>query len=219
LIIHTDSYNSMLVIKRIATCHPIACSIQRALIDRHAQDNITVLHWVPSHVGVRGNEFADRAAKWAAGLDEVHYFTSVSLTQVKANLKKAIKLEWEKTIAEVIPSTSWDWYRSVREVCPTPPLHLSRKARYVASRFRLGYRRWADIPKYTLCECGEDTFSMPHILVACPLTDRTPISHLGNGEELAGCSDREIAAQIVRQSACQDYEPLIEFQELNSHLT
>ena len=62
-IIYSDSQSALLAIKTYKPKHPIVQSIQE-IIYRNAEKRITMCK-VPSHVNVKGNESADKAAKMA----------------------------------------------------------------------------------------------------------------------------------------------------------
>ena len=57
-----------------------------------SDNNRVVLQWVPAHVGIAGNETADRLAKAAAKLPQPHFSTSYK--EVKTLLKQKPKSAW-----------------------------------------------------------------------------------------------------------------------------
>ena len=54
------------------------------------------LDWIPSHVGILGNENADRIAKKAAQSQQPTPYQKVSLTNIRRKLNRSIMEDWEK---------------------------------------------------------------------------------------------------------------------------
>jgi ribonuclease HI len=157
VIIHMDSLNAM---RKIADRDPqnsLAVSIQMQLVGREHSGQRTTLHWVPSHVGIPGNERADRAALQAAKSAAVEQVSLTSVTQCKLTVKRYGTQIWKETLKQeairLPDSNSWSWYRRVHEAIPPNLGGKSRRVLSIVSRIKLGHRRWADIPKYVLCPC------------------------------------------------------------------
>ena len=64
-VIYTDSRSAVQSLQAVYTRNPLVLKIQQHIISMHTRKRIT-LCWVPSHVGIEGNEAADRAAGEAA---------------------------------------------------------------------------------------------------------------------------------------------------------
>ncbi|XP_076059716.1 uncharacterized protein LOC143036353 [Oratosquilla oratoria] len=135
--------------------------------------------WVPSHVGLHGNEMADSAAKRGALLPE-EYRVVLQLTVCDAfrRIEQASWDIWESDYAATAAYRGWPTTRPMTKAsgsCSLPP-HISS----AISRIRVNHW-WTKFLQPT-CTCGTEPVSFQHCLFFCPkLKDHfLPLRDLGD---------------------------------------
>ena len=98
--------NSKSALQHIARCAsgfrgaPVAYAVLRK-IHEYAYNNLNVvLQWVPSHIGLQGNEEADRLAK-RASTEGIEIFIKPTFSELITKFKKENFNEWIDTFKDV----------------------------------------------------------------------------------------------------------------------
>ena len=167
-IIFTDSLSCLQALLYMKLEHPlIGMAIRKCVFLNIANKNI-ILCWVPSHVGIKGNEKADAAAKSA--LDLPHAKVGVPYTDLKYIITQYIfstwQDDWNGAVANKLHSVKpvlGDWQSSYRRC---------RKDEVVLCRARIGHTyvthsyilKKDPPPQCEHCQC---ILTMRHILVEC----------------------------------------------------
>ena len=155
-------------------CSSIAVTLRQI----QQQGRTVELVWVPSHVGVLGNEAADEAANEGLLLPHATIHVAPSLSQLKARTRRsAIAIAAGQHRAEVVrQSTSATWYSIATDMMPPPvPFCMPRCVSTIVHRLRLGFPCWEEISGGNRdCEYCMDLAERPleHYLLECPATDR-----------------------------------------------
>ncbi|GBM03797.1 Receptor-type guanylate cyclase Gyc76C, partial [Araneus ventricosus] len=168
-IIYSDSLSVLQALSSLHRhSHPLAFSILD-LHDRLVCKGFSILLcWVPSHVGISGNEIADIAAKHASAVLD----NSTPLQDFKRYINLALHSRWENHWN----SQSMNKLRSIKPVVETWPTLTNRKADTIITRLRVGHTRYThrhllmgeQAPMCTQCNC---IMSVLHILSECPNFD------------------------------------------------
>lgn len=169
-VIFTDSLSSLLALNSATSWkHPLV-SLLRAKLTHAIKQNITIhFCWVPSHIGIHGNEEADRAAGACVNRPiEIH---TLPVTDYRTTLRNKIKESWQvewdsdphNKLHGVKPVLS-EW-RSAR--------HRERFYEVILCRLRIGHTHLThgyllrnDDPP--MCDYCSETLSVLHILLVCP---------------------------------------------------
>lgn len=134
-IIFTDSLSSLQAINSYYPQNPLVTNIQNQL--HHLLLITDILFcWIPSHIGIAGNELADKAAKMALTTPTAD--TPVSSSDLRQHVNALIINKWQKL---------WDQENNnkLHTIQPTitrriPNIHqLSRRERSVITRLRIGH--------------------------------------------------------------------------------
>ncbi|KAG0730005.1 Ribonuclease HI [Chionoecetes opilio] len=180
VIIHTDSKSSIQALRDTQSQDNIHLLTSTLLLAQRlaARGCKITLNWVPSHVGLSGNEAADRAAKSAAALPSPTTAVLPSLSQTLLKIKSAShalsRQQHEATVALSSPSPSW--YAAATAYHPLPqdtsiPPHVRDRLH----RLRLGFPCFEEIRQGDVdinCDHCQVTspFAFQHYLLKCKAT-------------------------------------------------
>ena len=168
-VIFSDSLSSLVALNNIFSQHPIVQDILKRLDSLYNDGKIVRLCWIPSHVGIIGNERADKAARRAT---EARYRRRLPLPAADffPSIRSYILEKWQYR---------WDSQprNKLREIKPrlgawSSSLRGSRRQEVLLSRIRIGHTY--DTHHYLLCgddrplcpRCG-DPLSVRHVLTEC----------------------------------------------------
>ena len=173
-VIFTDSLSSLRCLSHGYSTHPSARKIQHEVsrINVHL-DKTVKFCWVPSHVGIAGNELADIAAAGAATCPEriVPIFYKDLLAPVRHRILQAWTRSWQESGQKLL---------QVKANCKpfiTIP-GISRRSEVIMCRLRSGHTRIthghlmeSNNPNHTvprICPfCNNRSMTVRHILVDC----------------------------------------------------
>lgn len=135
----TDSLASILSIKELFTEHPIEQDIHHSYHHLYSLNTTVTIIWIPSHIGIPGNELADQHAKTAS--------TTATITS-HIQICKDVKAE-AKIIVRYIWQTHWSSTKtsllSIQPVLSTPlnadSTGLSRQELSILRRLQIGHTK------------------------------------------------------------------------------
>ena len=118
-----------------------------------------VLCWIPSHIGIQGNEMVDKQAKTSLSLEPTSF--KIPFLNFKPSINKYILDQWQTSLNNSIGN-------KLHEIKPTIGVHPSvvrniRKEDVVLAQLRLGHTRVTH--SYLLQ--GEEQPHCRHILLEC----------------------------------------------------
>ena len=168
-IIYTDSLSAMQALEGETTDNPIIVSLLEKL-SRLCERADIVFCWLPSHVGISGNEEVDKAAKDALSLDVLPF--KVPFTDFKPLINNFIKNVWQQSWSDpanqnnklfAIKPSLGEWL---------PGLRTNRREEIILARLRIGHShithsyllKGEEEPQCIPCNTP---LSINHILVDC----------------------------------------------------
>ncbi|XP_060861790.1 uncharacterized protein LOC132938796 [Metopolophium dirhodum] len=172
VLIISDSMSAVTSIANVHTKCNLAQSIQNVI---HSTDKSIKLMWVPSHIGIPGNELSDELAMKAASSPDTKIYPHVTyddaIRALKSKLYSLWQNQWEKQTNQnnkfrhIKPSTiKW----------PDPPVKLTRHEETMVTRVRIGHTRI--IHSYLMrkelkpmCETCNSELTVHHIFLECPI--------------------------------------------------
>ena len=181
-LILTDSLSSLLALRSFYPSHPLVQDILSRLTALNQAGKSIQLCWIPSHVGIPGNELADAAARRAASapctrrlpLPARDFYPAVSAF-VLCQWQEAWQAQPRNKLRNIKPALE-PWFSSSRR---------SRREEVILCRLRIGHTyathgyilRGAERP---LCPRCREPLSVSHIMLTCPQHRRSRMRHLGH---------------------------------------
>lgn len=164
VVIFSDSFSVLQAVQNERPDHPIIKDI--ASICR--QNRNIKLCWVPAHVGIPGNEIADKEAKAAVEIDNIVNI-KIPLKDIFKQVKRDIKLQWEV-----------EWQNSDQKLSKIKNCvqrwdssnRLNRFEEVIITRLRIGHTRLTHGHLMggfdnSICEICDTPLSVEHILIDC----------------------------------------------------
>ena len=156
----------------------LCTSIMAHLATLRRQGRTVELVWLPSHIGVAGNEAADRAANEGHLLPTPSIHVAPSISKVQAAIRRtAAATTSAEHRAEVLRgSPSATWYAQATGLePPNVPPSMPQRTAAIIHRLRLGFPCWDEL-QGNISSCSycnlHTTEPLSHYILACPATDR-----------------------------------------------
>ncbi|XP_074028319.1 uncharacterized protein [Leptinotarsa decemlineata] len=171
-LIITDSLSAIKGIQQIYSKNPTILDIKEILHQLTISNKEVVIVWVPSHVGISGNENADRVAReavneWVKPVEHRLWIGDVK-SFIKVQMKEQWQNEWQRKLSKL---------KEIKNsVEPWRNLPAKRSHQVIISRLRIGHTRYTHDhifkkePKKMCVNCTVPV-SVRHILVECPAYD------------------------------------------------
>ncbi|XP_076062464.1 uncharacterized protein LOC143037797 [Oratosquilla oratoria] len=167
--VFSDSKSSLAAIQN-ASC-PSRSDIRKDVLSLSTEadrlDVLLRLQWIPSHVGLHGNEMADNAAKLGAsspedGVIPLQPSTNDIFRRIDLAAWDLWKLEYHSTAV----ARGWPLKTCLG---PTAPTFSSLPPHIVARISRIRVNHWRTRYTTSRCTCGAEIFQ--HCLLTCPVME------------------------------------------------
>ncbi|GFY32020.1 probable RNA-directed DNA polymerase from transposon X-element [Trichonephila clavipes] len=165
--IYTDSMSVLEALENYHDrCHPVVCTILDITSRLYSKGFDIVFCWLPSHVGIIGNEQADSAAKSAT----THLPLAVPLSDMKRVIMHHIFKIWQESWCKQLDNK----LHSVKPVVGAWPVMPMRRTDVKLTRLRIGHTRFTH--RHLLfgerapeCPSCKVSYTVHHILIDCPV--------------------------------------------------
>ncbi|GFX67274.1 putative RNA-directed DNA polymerase from transposon X-element [Trichonephila clavipes] len=174
--IYTDSMSVLEALENYHDrCHPVVCTILDITSRLYSKGFDIVFCWLPSHVGIIGNEQADSAAKSAT----THLPLAVPLSDMKRVIMHHIFKIWQESWSQQLDNK----LHSVKPVIGAWSVMPMRRTDVKLTRLRIGHTRFTH--RHLLfgerapeCPSCHVSYTVHHILIDCPVFNHHRITFL-----------------------------------------
>ena len=167
-IIYSDSLSVLQSIKSATCSNPLVHQIKCKYSNLSLKKTI-IFCWIPGHVGINGNEQADRAAKESLAL--IQSVMKIPSTDFKPVIRNEIKKKWQT----MWQNTTENKLQRIKPTLGKPIENLScRKDQVVITRCRIGHTRITHShllkrERRPICNTCNRPLTVKHLLSECPL--------------------------------------------------
>ena len=139
-VIYSDSKSALESLNNYNPSHPLVQKAQEWLVRISCQHKSVSFCWIPAHVGILGNERADRKAKIACNQREINV-KAVPSFDMKQPVHKYILLKWQERWSS--PFLTNNKLRAIRPLFSfwQSSFHRDRRIEIVLTRLRIGHCR------------------------------------------------------------------------------
>ena len=133
-VICTDSLSCLKALKALDTPDPRILKLKIKIHELSIKNKSITLFWIPSHVGIEGNEMADEHAKNALEME----ITNIKLpyTDYKPKIKQLVTTRWQKNWSE---QTQNKLFEIQPKLQPNTHTQLKRKDSVIYTRLKIGH--------------------------------------------------------------------------------
>lgn len=173
----TDSLSSILAINTLYSSNPLVNMIHGISTANNNQGKNIILMWVPSHIGIIGNEKADEAAKQAI-LDRTEVVNLQLHYDLTARFKKQILDLWQQHWATL--KTKIHEVETTIKFTKLPS--ISRRSQIILRRLRIGHTRLTHghlmkSENAPICQVCNTPITVKHLLLTCPQYQKQRTKH------------------------------------------
>jgi ribonuclease HI len=169
-LILSDSLSTLQAIQNKKFEHPFILNILETYHNLSQLNKTIIFCWIPSHVGIRGNEMADMAAKDAL-TSQIDQNIRIPYSDLKNKISINILSNWQNSWNNSI-------FNKLHTVQPTisntkKTSTINRKDETIMHRLRIGHTRYTHVHLLTktthpLCNYCQTPISVEHIFLPCP---------------------------------------------------
>ena len=173
-IIYTDSQSVLASLKTLWPSHPLVQEVQEWLVLLHSRRRVDVSFcWVPSHVGIVGNERADVAAKEASRLAHVEK-PKIPHAEYRAIISSFIKNRWQEHWSALTSNSKLKAVKPIVELWQSS-YQSNRRNGIILTRLRTGHSHLThrylmasgEERQAPLCRTCNCFLTIKHILIDC----------------------------------------------------
>ena len=201
VIIHSDSMGALTIITtaNFHTYPEIITEIYTTASALKQRGIQVILHWVPSHINLEGNDRADKLANEATSLDVIEYAEHTPGT-FNYLVDRFISNRLESIYTDYT-SASKDWYQKTTVVGHNILNNRLVDTQLRRLRFWVYTRNFTGPSPETLCRHCQQVYDPVHYLLNCPAYPKHRRSLKGHlRPEDHKLPDRHLAALLIRKS-------------------